>query len=151
MTETYIAKKECLDGIQKHTFHIISRPLLISGPLNSSCSSIPGPINDFTKIEPFQDQFSGNFTMAGTNNILQWETPKVSLSVANQAEEWKTYVWVLDHLETLDIDTEAPSQVKKGWNRSKLHSQLKTGRYYKYSLTMAPSYHRSNRHLAQPQ
>ena len=49
--------------------------------------------------------------MAGTNNTSQWEAPIFSFSTANQAEEWKTfYVRVLNYLETLDIDIEAPDQ-----------------------------------------
>ena len=42
-----------------------------------------------------------------------------SFSAANQAEEWKTlYVRVLDFLETLDIDLDAPNQAKKGMEKN---------------------------------
>ena len=51
--------------------------------------------------------------MARTNNTSQWEEPKFSFSAANQAEEWKTYIWALDHLKTLDINMDDPSQAKK--------------------------------------
>ena len=53
--------------------------------------------------------------MADTNNTSQWEAYKFSSSAANQAKEWKTfYSRVLNYLETLDIDIDAPYQTKKG-------------------------------------
>ena len=111
-----------LDSIQKHTFHIISRPLpIIQGPSNNNCSPIPGPINNSTKSLPFQDQFSRNFMMADTNNALQWEEPKSSFSADNQAEEWKTfYIRAFGYLETLGIDIGAPNQAKNGWKQIKM-------------------------------
>ena len=58
--------------------------------------------------------------MAGTNNTSQWEVPKFSFSVADQADKWKIfYVRDLDYIETLDIDMEAPNQ-KKRWKQIRM-------------------------------
>ena len=70
--------------------------------------------------------------MAGTNKTSQWEAPKFSFSVANQAKEWKTfYIRVHDYLEILDIDVDAPNQTKEGWKQMKMMLAGEASRLYR--------------------
>ena len=109
-------------------------------------------ISNSTKIWPFQDQFSGSFIMASTNNTLQLEAPTLSFSTANQAKEWKTfYVRALNYLETLDITLDininTPDQTEKGGKQIKMMFMGKDWEVL-HSLTVTPSHHRSSKGLS---
>ena len=49
------------------------------------------------------------------SNTSQWEAPKFSFNTEDQATAWREfYTRAIDYLETLDIDTEAEDEHKKG-------------------------------------
>ena len=54
------------------------------------------------------------------SNTLQWEAPKFSFNAEDQAAAWREfYTRAIDYLETIDIDTEAEDEHKKGWKQIK--------------------------------
>ena len=53
-----------------------------------------------------------------------WEAPKFSFSVENQAKEWKKFhTRVIDFLEALNIDPDTPDESKCSWCRIKIMFQ----------------------------
>ena len=51
----------------------------------------------------------------------RWEAPKFSFTSKDEAAAWKEfYTRAIDYLETLDIDTEAEDENKKGWKQIKM-------------------------------
>ena len=55
------------------------------------------------------------------SNTSRWETPKFSFNMEDQAAAWREfYTRALDYLETLDIDTKAQDENKKGWKQIKM-------------------------------
>ena len=55
------------------------------------------------------------------NNTSRWEAPKFSFNSEDQAAAWREfYSRALDYLETLDIDTEAEDNNKRGWKQIKM-------------------------------
>ena len=54
------------------------------------------------------------------SNTPRWEAPKFSFNMEDQAAAWKEFsTRALDYLETLDIDTEAEDNNKRGWKQIK--------------------------------
>ena len=55
------------------------------------------------------------------NNTSRWEAPTFSVNTEDQAAAWREfYTRALDYLETLDIDTEAEDNNKRGWKQIKM-------------------------------
>ena len=55
------------------------------------------------------------------NNTSRWEAPKFSFNTEDQAAARREfYTRALDYLETLDIDTEAEDNNKRGWKKIKM-------------------------------
>ena len=52
------------------------------------------------------------------NNTSRWEAPKFLFNTEDHAAAWREfYTRAIDYLETLDIDTEAEDENKKGWKQ----------------------------------
>ena len=55
------------------------------------------------------------------SNTSRWEAPKFSFNSEDQAAAWREfYMSTIDYLESLDIDTEAEDENKKGWKQIKM-------------------------------
>ena len=59
--------------------------------------------------------------MTSNNNTSQWEDPKFSFNLPNQAEDWKEfYIRAIDYLEALYIDVETLNEFRRGWKQVKI-------------------------------
>ena len=55
------------------------------------------------------------------SNTSRWEAPKFSFNAKDQPAAWRDFFTrAVDYLETLDIDTEAEYENKKGWKQIKM-------------------------------
>ena len=55
------------------------------------------------------------------SNTTRWKAPTFSFNMEDQAAAWREfYTRALDYLETLDIDTEAEDNNKRGWKWIKM-------------------------------